>query len=218
MRRASLVVLFSALAACKPEPEPDFTETFAGPYDLVDVSTAGGRIELSAGGDAAVEMEFLPSTSDIWIADEADGVLTLVGACFGDEVAGCSGGFLLTVPAGQAIRAKSDSGEIDFLADLSGTLDAQTASGAIEFQDTRAADATLLTGTGEVRARFAEAPAALSFDTGSSLLSVALPAGRYDLDLDTTGQQTVAPEIEDGNGPTIRLHSGTGTIDLFATD
>ena len=214
--RSLPILALAALAACKPEPVRSNEETLTGPFDLVDVETAGGRIEFTAGEGDDVALEFLPSTSDVYSAVEDGGTLRIVASCFGEEVAGCSGGFLLTVPAGQALRAKTLSGDVDFLAGLFGTLDAQTASGAISFDEVGAADATLLTGTGEVRARFAEVPTGITFDSGSSLLSVAVPAGVYALDLDSTGQVSVQPEIEDGSGPTVHLHSGTGTIDLFA--
>lgn len=207
-----------ALAACKPAPEPDYDDSFAGPYAEVVVEAGNGRIEISVGEGDGVESEFLPSGSDTRSSDEDGGTLTLIASCFGEEEAGCSGGFRIRVPAGQSVRAETDSGAIDFLAGLAGRLDAQTASGDISFTDVGAADATLLTGTGEVRARFADAPTAISFDTGSSLLSVQVPAGTYALELDTTGASSVDPGIEDGDGPPIRLHSGTGTIDLYVTE
>ncbi len=214
--RSAALAALAALIACKPAaPTEDLTETFTGPFDRVEVTTDDGRAEFTGGEGDDVVIEFLPVTSDIWTAEEVDGVLVVTASCFGETEPGCNGGFLLTVPAGQAVTAKTDSGEIDFAGGMFGTLDAQTASGPINFVDVGAADATVLTGTGEVRARFAEEPTAVSFDSGSSLLSVAVPAGRYALDLDTTGPLSVADEIEDGNGPPLRLHSGTGNIDLF---
>lgn len=219
MSRSRLVPLVGLLVACGPAaPTTDLTESFAGPYDQVVFQTDDGRVEFSVGEGDGVSFEFLPSTSDDYLVDDADGVLTVTAVCFGETEPGCHGGFLVTVPGGQSVRAQTDSGEVVFGAGLFGTLDAQTASGPISFEDLGSAEATVLTGTGEVRARFVEKPTSVSFDSGASLLSLQVPAGRYALDLDTTGQQTVQPEIVDGEGPPLRLHSGTGTIDLYATE
>lgn len=218
VRPLATILCTMALGACKPPPEPDYEETFAGPYDVVRVATDGGRVDVSPGDGDSVTMEFLPSGSDGWTTAEEGSELVLTGVCFGEEEAGCSGGFLLTVPADQELVIDTDNGEVAFQPGLTGKLDAQTATGSITFVDSGAVDAAVLTGTGEVRAVFVEEPEALSFDSGSSLLSVALPAGRYTLDLDTLGNTAVADEIVDGNGPPVRLHSGTGDIDLFASN
>ncbi len=217
MSRRSLPLLaLVALAACEPAPAPSTTETLTGPFDHVEVATAGGRVEFTAGEGDDVVLEFLPSTSDQYTALEDGGTLTLTATCFGEDVAGCSGGFLLTVPAGQSLRARTDAGNVDFLPGLFGPLEAQTANGDITFADVGGTEATVVTGTGVVEARFTEPPLGLSFDSGSSPISVAVPAGTYALDLDSTGAVTVGDGIEDGAGATIRLHSGTGAIDLSA--
>jgi ferric-dicitrate binding protein FerR (iron transport regulator) len=172
---------------------------------------------VSPGDGDSVTMEFLPSGSDGWTTAEDGGELVLTGVCFGEESR-----VLGRVPAhrarrpGAGDRHRQRRGRVP--ARLTGKLDAQTATGSITFVDSGAVDAAVLTGTGEVRAVFVEEPKALSFDSGSSLLSVALPAGRYTLDLDTLGNTAVADEIVDGNGPSIRLHSGTGDIDLFSSN
>ncbi|MCA9492848.1 MAG: hypothetical protein KC621_23110, partial [Myxococcales bacterium] len=56
-----------------PEPEGQ-TQVFDGPFVSVDVQTEDGRIEVVAGsaGDE-VTVEFLPSSSDHFVADDTDG-------------------------------------------------------------------------------------------------------------------------------------------------
>ncbi len=195
------------------------TETFPGPYTVVTVATADGRIELVAGSGDAVTAEFLPSGSGTWEATEDQGHLNLVATCVGEDEAGCSGGFVLTVPADQEVVASTDVGQITFTGALGGVLDARTASGPIDADGLGAADLSLLTGTGAVDLRFAERPDAVSIDTGSSAVALAVPAGGYALDVDTSGTATVDPAISaDPMGPALRVHSGTGDIGIAPTE
>jgi hypothetical protein len=191
------------------------TTTFPGPFATLSVATEGGRIELIAGSGDEVVVEFLPSSSDTWDSVEAEGNLSLVATCLGQEEAGCGGGFLVTVPADQQVTARTAAGQLAFTGALGGLLDGATASGGVVSDGLGPADLTLLTGTGEVDLAFAEAPAAVSIDTGSSPASLALPAGGYALDLDTGGALTVDPAIaDDPSGPPLRVHSGTGDLTL----
>lgn len=193
------------------------TASYAGPYDLVTVETDLGRIEVVAGDTEGVELEFLPNGSDAWTGTEDGGTLALVAACFGDEVAGCGGGFVLTVGAGQAVEAKTGNGELVFGAGLGGALGGQTSSGALRAVDLGGASLELLTGTGAVDVSLAETPAAVSIDTGSSHAGVAVPAGGYALDLDTNGETDVdAAVTDDPDGPVLRVHSGTGNVTVSA--
>ncbi|MCB9688960.1 MAG: hypothetical protein H6735_28215 [Alphaproteobacteria bacterium] len=200
-----------------PEPEGQ-TEVFTGPFATIDVQAEDGRIEVVEGsaGDE-VTLEFLPNSSDHYVADDTGGNLSLVAACLGDSVAGCGGGFVLTVPANQEVHTKTGLGQIAFRGSLGGVLSGQTTSGKFEIIDLGPADLTILTGTGGVDMTALDTPQSISIDTGSAPVSIEVPAGGYALDVDSNGEVTVAPELtDDASGPPLRVHSGTGDIHVLA--
>lgn len=200
-----------------PEAEGQ-TEVYPGPFAVIDVQAEGGRVEVVAGsGGDEVTVEFLPNSSDHFVADDTGGNLSLVAACLGETTPGCSGGFVITVPDDQEVHARTDYGQIAFRGTLGGVLDGQTNSGKFEIIDLGAADLTLLTGTGGVDMTAVEVPRSTSIDTGSAPISVEVPGGAYALDVDSNGEVVVSPNItDDPGGPPLRVHSGTGSIHVVA--
>lgn len=188
------------------------TRTFEGPYDQLVVETVDGRVELVVGGTDVVEVEFLPNAGDSWTDTDDAGTLTLTAVCLGDTVAGCGGGFVITLPPALAVTADTDTGQVAIGAGYAGVLDLGTASGPIDGDGLGAASLTVLDGTGPIDLSFAELPTAISIDTGSAPTALAVPAASYALDLDSTGVVSHEGVTDDPMGIPLRVHSGTGNI------
>jgi hypothetical protein len=210
--RPSIVVLTLALAACGKAAPPEGAVTYDGDFTELEILADSGRIEVTAGEEGAITVTTLPSDGIDTVTPGDDGTFSAIASCVGETEPGCGVGFLITVPPGVNVVAKTGTGEIAFVGGLEGDLDAQTASGAIRADGLGAAKLSLLTGTGGVETAFAEVPRELSYDTGSSAIDATVPSGTYTLDLDSTGVVTVGEGIEDGSGPTLRLHSGAGAV------
>lgn len=212
-----ILTLVTAVA-CTPQPATGTrTEVFEGPFDQVTAVTETGRIELVVGDVADVSVEFLPNGTDTYTSSTDGGVLALTAVCIGDEIVGCGGGFILSVPFDQDMIGETGVGELTIGPGYSGVFAGGTASGAISATELGSAALDLLTGTGVVGVGFADLPIDVAIDTGSSAVTLAVPGSSYALDLDTNGEITTDPGlVEDPMGVPLRVHSGTGDIELIA--
>ncbi|HEY0640352.1 MAG TPA: DUF4097 family beta strand repeat-containing protein [Pseudonocardiaceae bacterium] len=147
----------------------------------------------------------------------------------------CWVSYEVAVPAGLAVRLRSDTGDVR-AADLDGPLDASSATGDVEV---RGVDGTLRlrsstggvsasgvtgddviaeTSTGDVTLHFAEAPTAVTASTDTGDVTLLLPGGPYAVDADTdTGDTTITVPDRTGAPRTVFARTDTGDVEIRAS-
>lgn len=203
------------------------TSSFAG-VRSVDADTGSGNVTVVADTGGAVRVERRqtwsfgrPSSTE----QVAGGVLRLRARC-GSWLGSCSVSYVVHVPAGTPVRARSGSGDIR--ASGTGRLDAQSGSGNVRATrvtgdvtlhagsgDVRAdgvrGDVRLSTGSGDVRAGAVDARS-VTARTGSGNLRVVLtrPPDRLAL---TTGSGDLTALLPDDGTTAYAVSASTGSGD-----
>jgi hypothetical protein len=192
-----VVVSLILAAACGSGPTipPRDTASFDA-YELLVVEAETGRIEVVAGDVDTIEVEVLPGdTNDTWSSSEDGDTLTLIAECSGGEP-GCGVGFVVTVPAGTHLDLSAVNGEIAVVDALTGDIAIQTTSGPIIGVDLGAAALDVLTNA-VVDVSFDERPRDVSLDGGAGDLTLAVPAGSYDVQFAGSGDSELSDDIVD---------------------
>jgi len=199
MRPAMSLLL---LAACGTDPLPPGESASYDAADTLEVTTTSGRIEVVAHDADTIDVEVLPGNgSDTWEADESGSTLEVRAMC-SDGTEGCSVGFIVYVPADTDIELRADNGEVAAKGALTGEVHLQTTSGDVVGIDLGPVDLDVLTnGTADVS--FADRPARVWLDGGAGDLSLTIPAGSYDLQLEGAGSENIDIDIVDDDSSEV---------------
>ncbi|HEV2809938.1 MAG TPA: DUF4097 family beta strand repeat-containing protein [Acidimicrobiales bacterium] len=217
-------------------PEEDrLRYTPAGPVRSVDVDVDAGRIHVVAGPADAANVDrtrrYLgrePVTEESLI----NGVLRVRAECRRFVTAGCAVGYRLEVPAGVAVRIRTDRGSVEVegitgmvevdtsaggvrLVRTRGPVRVTTSAGNVDAQDVVAEFLDATTGGGRIRMSLAEPPGRLGLRTGAGNIDVALPTalGGYRVDADAAGGKVDIGVVNDpGSSRTIMARSAAGNI------
>ena len=206
-----------------------------GPISSVEVDVAVGRVTVvPAEGDGATIDR---TRKHLWgkpTATEAlaGGVLRIAAECQRVVTFGCSVDYRLAVPAGVAVRIRTERGSVS-VSEIAGMVEVDTSSAGVRLTRTKGPvrvntsagnvdgvdlvadfmDAT--TGAGRIRLSLAEPPGRLGLKTGAGNIDVGLPvaAGGYRVDADTgSGRVDIGVEQNEGGSRTITARSGAGNI------
>jgi len=161
-----------------------------------------------------------------------EGVLRIEAECPRIVTFGCTVDYRLHVPAGVAVRIRTDRGSVA-VSDMRGTVEVATQSGGVRLERTQGPvvvttsagnvdgvdlaasylDAT--TGAGRIRLSLTEPPGRLGLRTGAGNIEVAVPvaAGGYRVDADAgAGRVDMGVEQNEGSSRTLVARSGAGNI------
>ncbi len=128
-----------------------------------------------------------------------DGVLTLASDCHGSWLRACGTGFRVELPAGVALRVKTNAGDVR--------------AEAIESPAVR-----VRTNAGDIELDLARAPSRVEADTNVGDVDIAVPGGAYAVDAGTTiGDREVAGLVEDASAArSISARSDVGDLTVRA--
>ncbi|MCA9708938.1 MAG: hypothetical protein KDK70_24040 [Myxococcales bacterium] len=181
----------------------------------------GARVEADLFGD---------DPSEPWLRVE-DGVLRVDASCKGC----CGADLVLTVPATAALTVELGVGDLDVvglqgaadlrvstgdmtLGQLGGPLVLHVDTGEIEGEALEGAEATAHVGTGDVSLAYGPQAAleSVTVDVGVGEVDLRVPAGSYDLHLDSGVGDVDVAGLQHGGGaqPRIQVDVGTGDIDV----
>jgi len=213
MRRAALS--FILLAACgNAALLPGESQSFDA-HDQLVVETTTGRVEVVAHDADSIDIEVLPGNgNDTWSAEEGADTLTVEARCSDDSV-GCGVGFIISVPADTDLELDATTGELAVKGALTGTIDMQTTSGDIVGIDLSSATLAVLT-NGQADVAFADRPADVQLDGGAGNLTLEVPAGSYDLQLEGAGDDNVDVEVTDDDSSERLYLEAAGTKTVLA--
>jgi hypothetical protein len=112
------------------------------------------------------------------------------------------------------VRLETGAGDISLTAVIAPTLVAQTGAGDVTGHDLRSADVHAETGAGDLVLELADRPASVWWSSGFGDVDVALPGGRYRLDVETGFGEVELSGIDrsDAADAALRLHTGFGDI------
>lgn len=114
------------------------------------------------------------------------------------------------------IVATTGAGDLELRDLASAKLSVETGAGDITGDNLRCPQFKGETGTGDLDLRVAIRPRSVWFSSGAGDVAVAVPAGHYDLDLETgVGDIELADIRRDADADaSLRLHTGVGDIDI----
>lgn len=215
--------------------EDRITLTPEGPVRDVEVDVEVGRVTVvPAAGDATTVDRTRTYLRDEPLSSETvdAGVLRIEAECPRIVTFGCKVDYRLEVPAGAAVRIRTDRGSVA-VSDMRGTVEVATQSGSVRLARTHGPlavttsagnidgvdlDASFMdarTGAGRIRLSLAEPPGRLGLRTGAGNIDVALPAadGGYRVDADAeAGRVDIGVEQNEGGSRTVVARSGAGNI------
>ena len=227
-------VVVVALTTFFPE-EDRTTFTPQGPIRTVDVDVEVGRIQVVAGpaGGAVVDrtrryLRGAPAAEESLV----EGVLRIRADCERFVTFGCEVDYRVQVPAGAAVRIRTERGSVS-VEDIAGMVEVDAGAGGVRLARTRGPvrvntsagnvdavdlaaeflDAT--TGAGRIRMSLAEPAGRLGLRTGAGNIDVALPevAGGYRVDADAgAGNVDVSVTNDPGGSRAVIARSGAGNI------
>jgi hypothetical protein len=146
------------------------------------------------------------------LVDDCSGGIAVPAALFAfhDD---CSVSYRVRVPAGQAVRVDSGSGDIR-LTGLSGRARAATGSGDISAAGLTGRTVLLASGSGDVSATLEQRPASLRATTGSGDISLRVPGGRYRIDASTGSGDRSLDRLTNDPASTHAIYARTGSGDV----
>lgn len=112
--------------------------------------------------------------------------------------------------------ATSGAGDIELTTLASPEISVETGAGDITGHDLRCPRFTGETGTGDLDLRMTIRPRSVWVSSGAGNLALTVPAGHYDLDLETGVGDLELADIrrDDAADASLRLHTGVGDIDI----
>ena len=142
-----------------------------------------------------------------------DGVLTIDLRCGGLDL--CGADLTVEVPEGAAIEAEVRAGDAQ-LEGLDGPLWVVVSAGSVDADGLRSDEAHLAAAAGDVHARFDTPPEDLHAVVGAGHVELEVPAGTYDVELDTrTGHLRLDGVQHRSGAPNrIRAESGAGSVEV----
>jgi hypothetical protein len=125
----------------------------------------------------------------------------------------CSVTYRITVPAGQAVRLASGSGDI-VLTGLGGRVTAGTGSGDVSASGLTGKTVLLASGSGDVSAIFERPATSLRATAGSGDVSLTVPGGRYAITASTGSGDRSVSGITDVASAKHSIYARTGSGDV----
>lgn len=231
---AALAVGMSALSFAGLLVLQDSTHAYAFPaVRAVEVDAGAGDLQVLADGGSSTRVEARESWSFSRVRHTervVDGVLQLQASC-PDWYGQCGLSYVVHVPAGTTVRARTGSadvkvtgvGAVDLTAssgnvrvrDTTGELVLRSSSGDVRVTGARAGRVSARAGSGDVDLSLATAPDALDLATGSGDLAVRLPDAGYRLSTRTgSGDEHVRVRGDDASPRTLTARTGSGDLDV----
>ena len=190
------------------------------PAELADHAVVGGeilavRIELDA-GDVTVETGGTevqvgralrgPATVDTTLRI-VDGILRIEGRC--RTLLPCSADIELTVPHGVPVDIRTGEGDVR-VTGLDSDLSIQVGDGDIVADGLFGATVRAQAGWGNAELRFAARPGEVRVGVGVGDITLGVPRGGYDLNVDTLGGPTLLGVAQDDQGPLLSVRTASG--------
>lgn len=201
----------------------------------VDVDAGTGDLQVVADGGSRTQVEARESWSFSRVRHServVDGVLQLRASC-PDWYGQCGLSYVVHVPAGTAVRARSGAGDLEVsgvgdvdaqassgdvrVRDTTGTLVVRASSGDVRVTGARAGRVSARTGSGDLDLTLAAAPDDLEASAGSGDLTVRLPddGGGYRVSTRTgSGDERVGVRRDDTARRALDLRTGSGDLDV----
>jgi hypothetical protein len=195
------------------------TATYAGVRELV-VQNDAGDVSLSsapAGRPLIVKAKETESLfkPKLHARLSGDGTLTLSGTCPGQP--NCGVHYVLSVPSGVAVKAKSTVGDVT-ATDLVSTTSVQLSTGGGDVTATRlsAPSVRLSTGVGSVRATLRRSARSLDATSGAGDINLTVPNATYAVHASSgLGHVSDASVPNDSTSPrSIAAHSSLGDVTI----
>ncbi len=205
--------LVSVLGRTSYERDLSFTPT----TDRLTIDTNHGDIRIVAGSSPEVRVTKRvryglrePRTVE---STGPDGLL-LRSTC--DWLTPCSVDYVIALPPGFAVDARSSSGDIR-LDGIGGPLRIDTSAGDVRANDLRSPAVTAESSAGDVSLDFATPPEMVSVNSNAGDVRVTLPAvtGGYRVDVDTSaGDTRVTVPTDPASTHRIRAETSAGDVEV----
>jgi hypothetical protein len=227
------IVFLAVLAASCSTTTTDAEGQITEPFTRVVVSTGAGNVQIertTGTPDWLAEATFSGDEPD-FTPKVVDGELIVDEGCEG--IGECSVDYLIAVPEGTEVVARSGSGDVTvtsisaavdvetgsgvvFLNTVKGPIMVETGSGDILATKLEAAQASFESGSGSVDVAFELIITDLRVNTGSGNVTAQLAGGPYDLDLDTgSGNIDLKLDDDDTASYKVELNTGSGDITVY---
>lgn len=204
MRAASLLFV---LAGCSPTESVDHA-VFGGPILAVRVEIDAGDVTVESGGAAVSVARTLRGAAVGALSQRVeDGILRIEARC--RPVLPCAADIALVVPPGLPVDVRTGSGDVH-VSGVDSDLSIAVGDGDVSAYDLLGATVRVQAGWGDARLSFAATPTDVSVGVGVGDVVLAVPAGGYDLDVESLGAPRIAV-AEDAEGPRLRVRTASGT-------
>lgn len=233
---AALAVGSTALSFAGLLVQQNHTSTYAfAGVRSVDVDAGTGDLQVRADGGSGTRVEARESWSFSRVRHTervVDGVLQLRASC-PDWYGQCGLSYVVHVPAGTAVRARSGAADIDVagvgavdlaassgdvrVRDTTGPLTVRASSGGVRVSGVRSDRVSAQASSGEVDLALASAPDELEASTSSGDLTVRLPddGAGYRVSTRTgSGDERVSVRRDDTSPRTLTARTGSGDLDV----
>lgn len=205
MRVAAL--LLPLLAGCTPTETEDHS-VVGGEVLAVRVELDAGNVTVETGGTTIhVGRTLRGAASETTTQNVVDGILRIESRC--ETLLPCRADIVLTVPRGIAVDVRTGEGDVR-VAGLDSDLSIEVGDGNIVGEGLLGATVRAQAGWGDARLAFAARPVEVSVGVGVGDVTLAVPEGGYDLDVETLGGQTGEGVAQDGEGPLLRVRTASG--------
>lgn len=204
MRLASLLFV---LAGCTPTETADHA-VVGGDVLAVRVEVDAGNVTVNAGGSAIhVGRTLRGAASAATTQEVVDGILRIEARC--ETLLPCGADIVITVPLGIPVDVRTGEGDVR-VAGLDSDLSIEVGDGNVFGEGLLGSTVRVQAGWGDARLAFVARPLEVSVGVGVGDVTLAVPEGGYDLDVETLGGETLEGVAQDADGPLLRVRTASG--------
>jgi hypothetical protein len=195
------------LAGCTPTETADHA-VIGGDVLAVRIEVDAGDVTVTAGGtDIHVGRTLRGAASLTTTQHVVDGILRIEARC--ETLLPCGADIVLTVPLGIPVDVRTGEGDVR-VAGLDSDLSIEVGDGNVVGEGLLGSTVRVQAGWGDARLAFLTRPLEVSVGVGVGDVTLAVPEGGYDLDVETLGEQTLDGVSHDAEGPLLRVRTASG--------
>lgn len=199
--------LLFILLGCTPTETVDHA-VVGGDVLAVRVELDAGNVTVNAGGSSIHVGRTLRGAASLATTQRVvDGILRIEARC--ETLLPCSADIALTVPLGIAVDVRTGEGDVRVVG-LDSDVSIEVGDGNVVGEGLLGATVRVQAGWGDARLAFTVRPKEVSVGVGVGDVTLAVPEGGYDLDVETLGGQRLEGVAQDAAGPLLRVRTASG--------